>query len=128
MDHDPGPDAGLGRVLAPQARRNRALVELGRTLVALEALRELQSIAAHAGQLRADHRVAAGPCLRPRPQKERRIVSNVLAVAAVELGDPVARGVEMVSRDRPVHGGRLCLAPRSAATDHRTTPRFYKGR
>jgi hypothetical protein len=48
----------------------------------------------------APARVLEDPGLR----EERRSVAHVLPVAAVELGDPVAVGVEVEARDRPLHG------------------------
>jgi hypothetical protein len=48
----------------------------------------------------APTRVLEDPGLR----EERRSVAHVLPMAAVELGDPIAVGVEVEARDRPLHG------------------------
>jgi len=81
------------------------------------ALGGLAPIAANAVELAAEPAVAALGRHGPRPELKRRLVPDVLAVAARELGDPVTGVVPMEPDDRALHRRH-----RTAATAGRTLP------
>lgn len=90
MDH--ASHTGFGRMVFLQATRDRALVELCRSLVRDQPVGHLEPIATPAIELGPEHGGTALGREHPGAQDDGRCVPDVLAVAADQLGDPgVAR-------------------------------------
>ena len=100
---DRSPHAGLRRMIRTKPRGCGRGREVGRALVRDERAGQLEAIAERALELDAE---PAGATLfghDPRPREERRMMPDVLVVAAAQLRDPVAGVVAMKAFDRAQH-------------------------
>ena len=86
-----------------QARGQRCLVELAGPAVGREIFRPLHPVAARAIEFDAEHRLSAFVADDPRSIDEWRAMARVLAVAAVEIGHPVALFIAVKTQDRALH-------------------------
>src|SRR5579883_2872108 len=68
-----------------------------------EAIGRLATIAFAALERRAEHGIAPLRRRHPGPADPRGIVTHVLVVSAVELGDPVVLGIAAVTDDLALH-------------------------
>ena len=103
-DVNPSPHPAFRRVVGAKPVGNRRCVELRRPAIRAQPVGPLHPIAAHAVELAAEHRRAPFLGRHPRPHRQRRPVTHVLTMAAVEIRNPVAMLVEMETRDRALHG------------------------
>jgi hypothetical protein len=106
VHHDPPPRARGEAVRSAQTRRHRLFVPLGAGTNKTETVGRFRPVTQRAGEPRPDPRLASGFIVHPRPELERGAVTDMLAVAARKLGDPVSFAVLVVAGDRSFHRGQ----------------------
>jgi len=106
VHHDPPPRARGEAVRSAQPRRHRLFVPLGAGTDKTETVGRFRPVTQRAGEPRPDPRLASGFIVHPSPELERGAVTDMLAVAARKLGDPVSFAVLVVAGDRSFHRGQ----------------------
>ena len=103
-DVNASPHPALRRMIGSKSGGGGRPVELRRPAVRLQSVGPLHPVASHAVELAAEHAVATGPGLCPRPHHEGRPMAHVLRMPAVEVRDPVSELVETEAGDCAFHG------------------------
>lgn len=106
VHHDPPPRARGEAVRSAQPRRHRLFVPLGAGTNKTETVGRFRPVTQRAGEPRPDPGVASRFIVHPRPELERGTVTDMLAVAATKLGDPITFIVLAKAGDRSFHRGQ----------------------
>lgn len=104
MHHDPSPSTAGEATGTPQARRDRAIVQLLAGPKQPEAVGQFGTVAQRTVERGPDPRGPTRLVDHPRPPLERGPVTDMLVVAARELRDPLVHLVAVVTDDRAPHG------------------------
>ena len=103
VNHDPAPRTLCDAVRLTKSRRHRQLCPFRGRPNQPKAVREFGSVAKRTVEHRAQVRPATLDFQHPRSELEGRTVTDVLAMAARELRNPVAHLVAAEGGDHSVH-------------------------
>lgn len=118
VNHDPPPRACGETVCTAQPARHSLLVPLGAEANETETVWELAPVARRAAEQSAEPGRPSVVVGHPISELERGTVTDMLAVAARKLGDPVACVVLVVAGDRSFHGRQPTSGSSNIADAH----------
>ncbi len=118
VNHDPPPRACGETVCTAQPARHSLLVPLGAEANETETVWELAPVARRAAEQSAEPGRPSVVVGHPISELERGTVTDMLAVTARKLGDPVACVVLVVAGDRSFHGRQPTSGSSNIADAH----------